>query len=168
MQNQMLWMDRSVHQLRQFESSSAAGGIATVGASKSGWSGATGPGRDQGRGQLMRHTRACSYGCQRTRYLRAQEFRDVVWLLGLYRLAPQFPLQLPHTVLRAAQLMQFARFADYLFQIVFHHGSSCLSVPELLAASDRPMLNAASMGYWSALLMPKNPELRWTVRVAKS
>ena len=131
MQNQTLWMDRSVHPLRQFESPSTPGG-------------------------------------QPTRHPRAEEFGDVVWLPGLYRLAAQFPLQLPHTVLRAAQLMQFACFADYLFQIVFHHGSSCLSVPELLAASDRPMLNAASMGYWSALLMPKNPELRWTVRVAKS
>src|SRR2546421_4245644 len=101
MQNQTLWMDRSVHQVRQFESSSAAGGIARVGASKSAWSSATGPGSEQGRGQLARHTRACRYGCQHTRYLRAQEFRDVVWLLGLYRLAPQFPLQLPHTLLRA-------------------------------------------------------------------
>src|SRR2546430_13500443 len=81
MQNQTLWMDRSVHPLRQFESPSTPGG-------------------------------------QTTRHPRAQEFGDVVWLPGLYGLAAQFPLQLPHTVLRAAQLMQFARFADYLFQIV--------------------------------------------------
>jgi hypothetical protein len=50
----------------------------------------------------------------------------------------------------------------------FAHGKSCLSGPELLAASDRSRLNVGSSGYWSALVMPNSPELSRNVRVAKS